>query len=73
MTAPKEGRSLMLYQIDDLTLYSREQTAGLLGVSSRTLDRLVQSGRGPRIIRISAGRVAFLGRDVKTFLENQAA
>lgn len=55
----------------DRVLNGRE-TAALLGVSLRTLDRIAAVGGLPKI-QLSPGRVGFRRRDVLTWLESRRA
>jgi excisionase family DNA binding protein len=49
-----------------------KETAELLGVSLRTLDRIAAEGSLPKI-KLSPGRVGFRQRDVLAWIESRAA
>jgi predicted DNA-binding transcriptional regulator AlpA len=58
----------MNIQLSDNVLTIR-QTAAVLSISVRTLERLCQTGSGPKKIRLSPGRVGFLERDVVAWID----
>jgi len=49
-------------------LRSPNDTAVLLGVSLRTLQRMVRRGEAPTPVRVSEGRIAFLAREVDAWI-----
>ncbi len=60
----------MTIQTSDKVL-SLRQTAAVMNVSVRTLERLCQAGSGPRKILLSPGRVGFRERDVVAWLDGR--
>jgi predicted DNA-binding transcriptional regulator AlpA len=62
--------SLMTIQPSDKVLSIR-QTAAVMNLSVRTLERLCQSGSGPRKILLSPGRVGFRERDVVAWIDGR--
>ena len=49
-------------------IHSPKQTAEILGVSVRTLKRMVERGEAPRRTRVSVGRVGFSTQAIEEFL-----
>ena len=58
--------------IPDRVLNAKE-TAELLGVSLRTLDRICQTDSGLKKIQLSPGRVGFRQADVLAWIESRGA
>ena len=59
--------------IKPMALYTSRETATLLRVSARTLERWRGDGRGPRVTRLWAnGRPLYLGRDIFAALDRSA-
>jgi predicted DNA-binding transcriptional regulator AlpA len=48
-----------------------EQTAAALGINSRTLQRLAETGEGPPRLQLSLRRVGYLRSDVQSWLEQR--
>jgi len=61
--------------ITSATLYTRKQTAALLGVTPRTLSVWARQGRGPAYSRSGAmrGRVWYTPADVMAWIETRKA
>jgi predicted DNA-binding transcriptional regulator AlpA len=57
--------------IDD-RVYSKPETVELLRVAPRTFDYMLERGEAPRVIQLSKRRIAFLGRDIRSFVEKRA-
>jgi hypothetical protein len=57
------------------TLYTRKQTAALLGITPMTLSRWAQQGRGPTYARsgVTRGRVWYTPADVMAWIETRKA
>ena len=51
-------------------ILSRQQVKSLLGISDATLWRMRNTGRFPRAISVSPGRIGWFECDVVTYLEN---
>jgi predicted DNA-binding transcriptional regulator AlpA len=49
------------------------EAAERLRISTRTLDRLCETGAGPRKIKISERRVGYLERETAAYVEARAA
>jgi predicted DNA-binding transcriptional regulator AlpA len=47
---------------------SKREAADRLGISTRTLDRLMSDGRGPSVIELSPRRLGFLEADLDAFI-----
>ena len=50
---------------------SRRTTADTLGISLRTLDRLTESGDGPRPVRVSDRRVVFFDSEIERYKQRK--
>ena len=50
---------------------SKREAADRLGISTRTLDRLMSDGRGPSVIEISPRRLGFLETDLDAFIASR--
>ena len=57
------------------TLYTRKQTAALLGITPRTLSVWARQGRGPAYARSgeTRGRVWYVPSDVMAWIETRKA
>jgi prophage regulatory protein len=57
--------------VEPMRMLSLKATANTLGVSVRTLQRMVRQREFPVPVRLSPGRVAFYEQEVKTWLADR--
>jgi len=50
---------------------NKAETANLLRISQRTLDRLIERGDGPKLIRLGSRRVIFARDEVIGWVERK--
>lgn len=53
-------------------LLDRAEAAQRAGISTRSLDRMIAEGRGPRVTRMGLRRVLIAERDLTAWIENAA-
>lgn len=63
---------LVRHGADDLQVLTRADVLKLIRVSSATLHRAVKAGLIP-VVRLSPGRIGFLRRDIRDFLNTRRA